>query len=138
MPDSCSFNLLAVQGVVSCQTQICHLVYDVVGVPQEGVRKAGLEQVHGEPRALLHDQVEEDVDRLPVLDLLPRGHGAPVLRQSQERGTRQSQEFLQPILDVISPTDCEENPERLVDSCRKTMDVVLVTVQLRLEFLFKQ
>ena len=62
--------LLPAHGAARRQIQVGHLVHDVVGVSQQGVGEARLQQVHGEPGALLDDQVEEDVDGLAVAGLL--------------------------------------------------------------------
>ena len=73
----------------------------MVGVAEETVREAALQQVHREELALLHDLVEEDVDALPVPDVLP----SAFLTKPQQTGGGQSQELLEPVLDVVVAAD---------------------------------
>ena len=46
------------------------LVYDVVRVPEEGVGEAGLQEVHRQEGRVLDNQVQQDVDRLAVPNVL--------------------------------------------------------------------
>ena len=82
----------------------------VVRVPEERVREAALEQVHGEPGALLHDEVEEDVDGLAVARVLL----AALLRQSQEGGRGQGEELFEAVLNVVPAADGEHGTKYLV------------------------
>ena len=54
----------------------------MVGVAEERVGEAGLQQVHGEEGGDLDNLVEEDVDRLPVSDVL----SGPLLAKPQQGG----------------------------------------------------
>ena len=72
-------------------------VHWVIWVPEQGVGEAGLEEVHREEGGDSDDLVEEDVDTLPVPDILPRA----LLTQPQQAGRGQGQELLQSVLDVI-------------------------------------
>ena len=46
-------------------------MHRVIRVPEQGVGEAGLEEVHREEGGDSDDLVEEDVDTLPVPDVLP-------------------------------------------------------------------
>ena len=105
-----------------------HPVHRVVGVAQQTVGEAALQEIHREELALLHDLVEEDVDALPVPDVLPRA----LLAQPQEAGGGEGQELLQSVLDVVVAADGEEAAEELVDGRGEAVDVVAVTLQLGL------
>ena len=105
-----------------------HPVHGVVGVTQQTVGEAALQEIHREELTLLHDLVEEDVDTLPVPDVLP---GA-LLAQPQQAGGGEGQELLQAVLDVVAAADGEHGAEDLVHGQRQRVDVVLVAVELRL------
>ena len=49
---------------------VSQLMYNVVRVPEQGVGEAGLEEVHGQEGRVLDNQVQQDVDRLTVPDVL--------------------------------------------------------------------
>ena len=104
-------------------------VHGVVGIPEQGVGEAGLQEVHGEEGGHGDDLVEEDVDTLPVPDVLPRA----LLTQPQEAGGCQGQELLQPILDVIVTPQAEQAAQQLVDGRGQAVDIVAVTLKLSLE-----
>ena len=72
-------------------------VHWVIRVPEQRVGKAGLEEVHREEGGDSDNLVEEDVDTLPVPDVLP----CALLTQPQQAWWGQSQELLQSVLDVI-------------------------------------
>ena len=105
----------------------------MVGIPQERVGEARLQQVHGEPRALLHNKVEEDVDRLPVLCFFPGDDISAILRQAEERGAGEGEELLESVLNVVAAADGEEDAESLVYGRGQAVDVVLMAVELGLE-----
>ena len=64
------FSVSCTRGCHVRELQIAHLVNNVVGVPEECVWEAALEEVHREPRALLDDEVEQYVDGLAVAGVL--------------------------------------------------------------------
>jgi len=72
--------------------------------------------------------VEKNIDRLPILDILP---GA-LLPQPQQTGRGERQELLEPILNIVVSPDGEESAQQLVDGHGEAVDVVGVTLQLRL------
>ena len=84
-----------------------HPVYGVVGVTQKTVGEAALQEIHREELTLLDDLVEEDVDTLPVPDVLP----GTLLAQPEQAGGGESQKLLQSVLDVIMTTNREETAE---------------------------
>ena len=47
-------------------------VHGMIGVPEQRVGEAGLEEIHWEEGGDGDDLVQEDVDTLPVPDILPR------------------------------------------------------------------
>ena len=82
----------------------------VVRVPEKRVREAALEEVHRQPRALLNDEVQQNVDRLAVAGVLL----AALLRQSQEGGRGQGEELFQAVLNVVPAADGEHGTKYLV------------------------
>ena len=105
-----------------------HPVHGVIGVAEERVGEAGLQEVHGQEGRHLHDLVEEDVDTLPVPDVLPRA----LLAQPQQARGGQGQELLQPVLDIVVTSEAEQTAEQLVDGGGEAVDVVAVPLQLGL------
>lgn len=106
----------------------CLLVNLVVGVPQQSVGKARLEQVHREEWRFLNDQIEQDVDRLPVFEVLLD----VIIGKPQEAGRGQSEKLLESVLDVLVTAEREENAEQLIHGHGQAVDVVGVTFQLGL------
>ena len=100
----------------------------VVRVSEQGVGEAGLQEVHGEEGGDGDNLVEQDVDTLPVPDVLP---GA-LLAQSQEAGGGQGQELLESVLDVIVTPKAEQAAQQLVDGRGQAVNIVAVTLQLSL------
>ena len=103
-------------------------VHRVIRVSEQGVGEAGLQEVHGEEGGDGDNLMEQDVDTLPVPDVLP---GA-LLTQSQEAGGGQGQELLESVLDVIMTSEAEQAAQQLVDGCGQAVNVVTVTLQLSL------
>ena len=103
-------------------------VHRVVRVSEQGVGEAGLQEVHGEEGGDGDNLVEQDVDTLPVPDVLP---GA-LLAQSQEAGGGEGQELLESVLDVIVTPEAEQAAQQLVDGRGQAVNIVAVTLQLSL------
>ena len=103
---------------------------DVIGIPEQCVREATFQEVHAQPRRVLNDQVQEDVYRLPVFNVVFCG---PLLGQSQEGGRRKGQELFQPVLNVVVSRRGEKNSKDLVHGKGQAVNVVLVAVQLGLK-----
>ena len=91
-------------------------VHGVIGVPEQRVGETGLKEIHREEGGDSDDLVEEDVDTLPVPDILP----CALLTQPgkfvlfylcsivvlvyflpQQAGGGQGQKLLQSVLDII-------------------------------------
>ena len=98
----------------------CLLVNLVVGVPQQSVGKARLEQVHREEWRFLNDQIEQDVDRLPVFEVLLD----VIIGKPQEAGRGQSEKLLESVFDVLVTAEREENAEQLIHGHGQAVDVV--------------
>ena len=76
----------------------------MVGVPEERVGEAGLQEVHREEGGDLDNLVEENVHGLPVPDVL----SGPLLAKPQQRGRCKSQELFQPVFNVVVASNGEE------------------------------
>ena len=76
-------------------------VHRVVRVPEQRVGETGLEEVHRKEGGDSDDLVKENVDALPVPDVL----AGPLLAQPQEAGGGQCKELLEPVLDVVMKKD---------------------------------
>ena len=123
-------------------------VHGVIGVPEQRVGETGLKEIHREEGGDSDDLVKEDVDTLPVPDILP----CALLTQPgkfvlfylcsivvlvyflpQQAGGGQGQKLLQSVLDIIVTSEAEQAAKQLVNGRGQAVDIVTVTLQLGLE-----
>lgn len=120
--------------MISCSSSLNlgrpNFMHNMIGVPEQRVREAALQEVHAQPGRVLHDQVQQDVDGLPVLDVIL---GGAFLRQSQEGGGSEGQKLFKPVFDVIVAGGGEEDAENLVDRQGQAVNIVLMAVKLGLK-----
>ena len=125
-------NRKSIQKILEISCHYCVWMVDpvhrVVRVPEQRVGETGLEEVHRKEGGDSDDLVKENVDALPVPDVL----AGPLLAQPQEAGGGQGKELLEPVLDVVMTTDAEQAAKQLVDGRGQAVDVVTVTLQLSL------
>jgi len=100
----------------------------VVGVSQERIGEAGLEQIHGEEGGNLYDLMKKNINRLSVLSLLRTG----LLAEAKEAGAGEGQKLLEPVFSVVVAAEGEEAAQQLVHRHRQAVDVVRVALKLGL------
>lgn len=115
-------------GCLRCVFRVCLCVSTdalfvdgVVGVSQQDVGKTGLQQVHCQEGGLLHNHIQQQVDRFSVTCR----HLVRLLADLQQAGGGQSQELFQAVL-YAPLVDGEESSSNLVDGFGQAVDVVAV------------
>ena len=111
-----------------CRHCVAQFVNVVVGVSQQRVGEAGLQEVHGKEGGVVDDEVKQDVDRFAVADVLLVG----LLSQPQEARRGQCQELLEPVLEIVAAAEAEQDAKDLVDGDGQAVDIVGMGVQLNL------